>query len=76
MSLVKEKKLKKLVLVLATSILVTTTSKKDLILDHILYIYYLVYFWKGRNYIKTLIDLDSKINIITLIYTLKLGFQV
>ena len=39
------------------------------------HIYYLVHFWNSNNNINTLIDFTSKVNIMTFIYTLKLGFQ-
>ena len=56
--------------------LVTITSKEKITLDYILYIYYLVNFWRNSNYIGTLIAFDSKVNIITFIYTSKLDLQV
>lgn len=49
-------------------------SKKDITLDCIFYIYYLVYFQKCNKYINLLINLNNKINIITPTYILKLGF--
>ena len=49
------------------------TSKKDIILEYLFYIYYLVNFWKNSNNIKVLISFGNKFNIITLAYTLKLG---
>ena len=70
----KKKRFKKLVLVLRTFI--SVTSKKSIILDHILYIYYLVHFQKNSNNIEVLLDSCSKINIMTFIYASKLGFQV
>ena len=72
----KKKWFKKLVFVLTTFMLVIDTSKKDIILDYILYIYYLIYFQKSSNNVEVLIELSSEIYTITLIYTLKLGFQV
>ena len=51
-------------------------SKKDVILDYILYIYNLIYFQKSNNNIKTLINLSSEINTISSIFIFKLSFQV
>lgn len=64
--------------------LITADSKKKTILYCILCIHYLIYFWKSGDNIKTLIDFsskiliepNSKINITTYTYTLKLGFWV
>lgn len=63
-------------LVLATSISMINASKKDVILDYILYIYNLIYFQKSNNNIKTLINLSSEINTISSIFIFKLSFQV
>lgn len=65
-----------MVLVLTTFIFMTSTTKKDTNLDYILYIYYLIYFWKINNKVKALIDFYNKINVMILIYTLKLSLQV
>ena len=51
-------------------------SKKDLILNYILYIYYLIYLEKYSNNIKALIDFGNEVNIMTLVCTFKLGLQV
>lgn len=56
--------------------LVTYIRKKDTTLNCILYIYYLVFFWKSDNIIKTLINYNSKVYIITSIYALKLSFCI
>lgn len=71
-SIVKIRQVKKLVLILVISMSLTSTSKKDIILHYISYIYYLVYFQKNSNNIKTLIDSNTKIKTITSIYALKL----
>lgn len=52
----------------------TETSKKAL--KYILYIYYLVQFWKNLSKIKTLIDLGSEVNTISPAYVKKLGFRM
>ena len=54
----------------------TNISKKSVILDYIVYIYYLVHFKENSNNFKALIDFDYKINIITPTYTIKLGLQI
>lgn len=62
---------------MATSLLVTETSKEDSIsLEQVSYIYYLLCFQKDIVSIKALINLDSKVNTITPPYALKLGLQV
>lgn len=65
-----------LVLILATSVFVIITKKKDLILDNIWYIHYLIYFQKCNSNVETLIDSINEIHKITLIHTLKLDLQV
>lgn len=66
---------KKLVLVLATPALVIKASKEeDDVFDLVLYICYLIQFKK--NEVQTLINFDSKINAMTLIYISKLGLRV
>lgn len=54
----------------------TKASKKDnVILGKISYIYYLFYFRKDKKTeMWNLIDLGSKVNVITLAYAIKLGF--
>ena len=64
-------KVKKLVLVLATSASVTETSKEaqEMILDWVPCIYYPVQFHKDkRRTIWALIDFSSKFNVMTLVY--------
>ena len=53
---------------------ITDTNGKSITLKFVLYIYYLVHFWKNINNIKALISFGNEINTITLIYALKLGF--
>lgn len=57
--------------------LITKTSKKDkLILAIILYIYFLLYFYKtNKNKLQALIYITSKINIMMLVYILKLSLK-
>ena len=65
----------KLVLVMAISALVTRTSKEDdVALEQISYIYYPI--WFKKNEVQALIDLGNNINILTLVYVLKLGLRV
>lgn len=52
------------------------TISKEQILKYILYIYYLIYLQKSNNNYKILFNFVSNANIITTIYTLKLGFSV
>lgn len=56
----------------------TEASKKDddIILDKVLYIPYLLRFPKDIAEVKILIDSGSKIKVMTLAYTLKLGVRV
>ena len=70
---------KKLVSVLATSTLATETSKEaqKVISNQMPFIHYLVQFQKDESAtIWAFIDLDSKVNTITLAYAKQLGFQV
>ena len=54
----------------------TGTGKKA-ILKCLLYIYYLVQFWKNKvNNVVVLINLKSEINAILPAYAKKLGFQI
>lgn len=70
------KVLKKIILVMATFLLVINANKKAF-LECVLYIYYLIQFWKNKIYnIPALINLKSKINVILPIYIKKLGFQI
>lgn len=67
----------KLVLVSTISIPVTEISKKkNIILEKVLFIYYLLCFQKKTLEIKALIDFNCKVNTITPIYALKLGFEI
>ena len=65
------KKIQKLILALVIFVFITKTKK---VLKKIFCIYYLIYFQKSINNIKALINSGNNSNIITLIYTLKLGF--
>ena len=71
---VNKKQHKKQILVWPTFGLMISTSKNDTNLDYVLYIQYLVYFWKNNNYIELLIDYTSKVNAITSVQALKIGF--
>lgn len=72
------KTFKKLVSVLTTSMLITKASKKDkIVLKKIPCIYYLLHFCKDKEKkMQALIDSGSKVNIMTLMHTLKLGLKV
>lgn len=65
---------KKLVLVSIISIPIIKTSKKNMFLDRISYIYYSIRFKKNK--MKALIDLSSEINAMTLIYIAKLDLKI
>ena len=68
---------KKLVLVLATSALITEASKKDeMVLERILYIHYLFRFRKDIAKVKALLDFGNKVNTITPTYAAKLDLKV
>ena len=72
-------KVKKLVPVSVTSASVTEASKEahELILDRAPCIHYLVQFRKDKGVtIQALINLCSKVNIMTLAYAKQLGLQV
>lgn len=64
-------------LISAISVLVIGVKKDEMILAKILYIYYLPSFEKNKkNKIQALINCNSKINAIILVYILKVGVQV
>ena len=65
----EKKCLKELGFVLIVSVSIINTSKKDKILELITYIYYLICFSKNSN-------IQSYVDIITFIHSLKLSFQV
>lgn len=69
---------KKLVLILAIFALVTKANKKNnVVLVRIPYIYYPLRFCKAKkNKVLALINSNSKVNAMTLAYTLKLGLKV
>lgn len=50
------------------------TTAAFLLLKHISYIYYLLYFRKDKNNVEALINLSSKVNVMTPTYAKKLGF--
>lgn len=54
----------------------TKTSKKDVILEKVLFIYYLMQFRKNQVKTQALIDSGSEINVITLAYIASLGLKV
>ena len=54
----------------------TKVSKKDVILDRILCIYYLMFFWKNQDEVLALINLGSEVNVMTHVYSSKLGLKV
>lgn len=52
-------------------------ENNNVILNKILYIYYLLYFYKEKkNKMQVLINSGTEINIIILVHILKLGFRV
>lgn len=54
----------------------TKASKKDVVLDRILYIHYSVYIQKNQDEMLALINSGSEINPITPVYVSKLGLKV
>lgn len=71
-------KAKKLVIVLATSLLLTEASMKDTLwpLEKVLCIYHSFCFQKNLYKIRVLINSSSEINAIILTYIAKLGLKV
>lgn len=68
---------KKLVSVLAISVLKIETNKEDEVIQKkVLRIHYLLHFQKNTIKIKTLLDFGSKVTAMILTYALKLGFKV
>lgn len=51
-------------------------SKKEVVLAWVLYIYYLLCFWKDINKIQALVNFNSKLNAMTLAYISKLSLKV
>ena len=64
----QKKQLTKLVSGLAIFILLTSANKKIVILDFILYIYYLIPFQKDSNNVQTIINSSHKDNKMTATY--------
>ena len=56
--------------------MIKTNNKDYVLLEQVSCIHYPLYFWKNIAGIKALIDLGSEVNVMTLIYTLKLGFKI
>lgn len=55
----------------------TPITNTCLLLEHISCIYYLFRFWKNKkNDVKAFINSDNEVNMITLTYVKKLGFQI
>ena len=70
-------KAKKLVLILATSLLVTEASKEEHVyLERVPYIHYPLCFQKDTTGIIFMIDLSSEVNAMTPAYASKLGLKV
>ena len=69
---------KKLLSVLATSMLMTGANKEaqEVILDRVSYIYYPIQFQKDKKVIGALINFGSKFNTMTLAYAKQLGLEV
>ena len=62
---------------MATLLSMTESSKKDhMSLERVPFIYYLFYFQKNIINVRALIDLNSEVNKMTLIYAAKLGLKV
>ena len=62
---------------MANSLSVIKTSKEDYMpLERVLYIYYLLHFWKDIVGIRALINSNSEINAITPMYVSKLGLKI
>lgn len=53
----------------------TGASKEDVVLDWVLCIYYLLYFWKDTSNIRVLINSGNKINAIISVFAFKLGLK-
>ena len=63
-------------LILTTSVPVTRASKEDdVVLERVLYIYYLLHFWKNTVEAKTLINSSNKVNIMIPAYASKLDLR-
>lgn len=55
----------------------TPITNTCLLLEYMLYIYYLFRFWKNKKSdVKAFINSNSEVNVITLTYVKKLGFQI
>lgn len=72
-------KTKKLVLVLAISLLMTDASieaEKVISLTWVLYIHYSMQFQKNKAIIQALINSSSEVNVMTFAYAKQLGFRI
>ena len=68
----------KLLVVLATSLLVTAASIENIsqLLEKVPYIHYPFHFWKDLHKTKALIDINIKVKAISLAYVAKLGLNI
>lgn len=62
-------------LIMVSSFEALVPNSFTLSLKHMSYIYYLLHFNKDQAKIQALIDFNKKVNIITLAYIKRLGFQ-
>lgn len=61
-------------LIIALSLEALVHNNITLLLEHIVYIYYLICFGKNQVEIQAIINFGNKINSMTLVYIKKLGF--
>ena len=67
---------KKQVLVLATSMLMTDSSGKEVVLESVSCIYYPVQFQGSQEQVKALLDNSSEVNTMSPAYVERLGFYI
>ena len=60
----------------ATFLSITKPTKKDVVLDRVPCIHYLFCFGKDQDKVLALIDSESEVNAMTLVYASKLGLTV
>ena len=66
---------KKLVLVLATFVLVINNRDEEVVLKKIPYIYYSIRFQEGQNQVKALLNCGSEVNAMSPVYAKSLGLK-
>lgn len=63
-------------LTMALSLKASTLDKSTLLLKQVPYIYHPIWFKKEQAKVQVLLDFSSKVNVITPVYTVRLGLKI